>query len=242
MVYFDLETTGLNHQQDRIVQICIIVQEKGKDDIVFKTLINPEIPIPKEASDIHGITDEDVKGAPTFKDIADNIYSYFKGELVCGYNSNFFDVPFLDAQMRILAGYQDTFQGCTFLDAMKLYAIYRPRTLSAAYEDLTGSELEDAHDAEVDVRATIDVFKKAVDKLKLKSAKEIIETLEADKIVDFSGLFVKNEENNVIFAKGKHKGEIVMSNYNHRNYLSWVVEKSDFSMHTKNISNQFLNN
>jgi DNA polymerase-3 subunit epsilon len=215
--------------KDRIVQYCFI--KKGKKDEVLTGLVNPGIPIPKGASDVHGITDDMVKDADTFNYHVNAISSFIEGCYLSGYNIRRFDVPLLVAEFK-RHGYPegDAIYKMDMIDAMVLYSQYRPKTLSAAYKDLTGEELKDAHDAEVDVAGTHCVIEKLAEKMCL-GLDEMVEASTPEGFVDFAGKLKMNENGDICFAFGKWKDTPVQQE---QSYAEWML-RSDFPEETKEI-------
>ena len=237
LVFFDLETTGTNINSDRIVEICYLkVYPNGNEE--SKTLrINPEMHIPKDSSAIHGIYDEDVKDCPTFKDVAKKIATDIEGCDLAGFNSNRFDIPVL-AEEFLRAGIDIDLMKRKFVDVQVIYHKLEQRTLSAAYKFYCNKNLEDAHTAEADTRATYEVLKAQLDRYP--------DTLENDiaflsnyscfnKNVDFAGRIVYNDQGVEVFNFGKYKGmpvkEILLKD---PGYYSWIMQ-GDFTLNTKNV-------
>lgn len=237
LVFFDLETTGTNINSDRIVEICYLkVYPNGNEE--SKTLrINPEMHIPEDSSAIHGIYDEDVKDCPTFKDVAKKIAADIEGCDLAGFNSNRFDIPVL-AEEFLRAGVDIDLMKRKFVDVQVIYHKLEQRTLSAAYKFYCNKNLEDAHTAEADTRATYEVLKAQLDRYP--------DTLENDiaflsnyscfnKNVDFAGRIVYNDQGVEVFNFGKYKGmpvkEILLKD---PGYYSWIMQ-GDFTLNTKNV-------
>ena len=161
LAFFDLETTGINITNDRIVEISILkVFPDGKEEILT-SLVNPSIPIPLESSLIHGIYDDKVKDAPLFKDIAKSIFKFLEGCDLAGFNILKFDVPLLVEEfLRI--GLNFDISKRKLIDAQKIFHLMEKRNLSAAYKFYCGTTLENAHSAEADTRATYEIFQKQI--------------------------------------------------------------------------------
>ena len=157
IVFFDLETTGVEVAKDRIVEIGIVKLFPDGTRESKVRLINPTIPIPEEAAEVHGITDDKVKGEPTFKQLAKNLHAYLKGCDLGGYNSNRFDVPLLVEEF-LRCGIEFPEPTTNMIDVFKIFTINEQRTLEAAVKFYCDKDLEDAHSAEADINATIDVF------------------------------------------------------------------------------------
>ena len=233
MIIFDLETTGVDTKNDRIVQICI----KDGDKITTR-LINPEIPIPIESSEIHGITDDMVKDQPTFKQLSKSLYSIINGKDLCTFNGNSFDIPLLINEFS-RCGIDLDVSNVNLIDVSNIYRRLNPRDLGSAYKQYTGVDLDGAHNAENDVLATeiiLLAMKKQHDELK-----DVDLNLYSNydrKRLDLKGFFLYDKEENIIFANGKHKGELAS---NHPSYLNWMIEKGDFEKDTIKIAKQILN-
>lgn len=237
LVFFDLETTGTNINTDRIVEICYLkVYPNGNEE--SKTLrINPEMHIPEASSSIHGIYDADVADCPTFKDVAKKIAADIEGCDLAGFNSNRFDIPVL-AEEFLRAGVDVDLMKRKFVDVQVIYHKLEQRTLSAAYKFYCDKNLEDAHTAEADTRATYEVLKAQLDRYP-----EVLENDIAflsnyssfNKNVDFAGRIVYNEQGVEIFNFGKYKGmpvaEVLRKDLG---YYGWIMQ-GDFTLNTKNV-------
>ena len=237
IVFFDLETTGTNINSDRIVEICYIkVYPNGNEE--SKTLrINPEMHIPEASTAIHGIHDEDVANCPTFKEVAQNIANDIEGCDLAGFNSNRFDIPVL-AEEFLRAGVDVDLMKRKFVDVQVIYHKLEQRTLSAAYKFYCGKNLEDAHTAEADTRATYEVLKAQLDRYP-EELKNDIDFLSAyschNRNVDFAGRIVYNDKDQEVFNFGKYKGVPVMEVLEKdQGYYSWILN-GDFTLNTKNV-------
>ena len=236
IVFFDLETTGININTDRIVEICYLkVHPNGNEE--SKTLrINPEMHIPAESSAIHGIYDADVANCPTFKAVAKNIANDIEGADLAGFNSNRFDIPVL-AEEFLRAGVDIDMSRRKFIDVQVIYHKLEQRTLSAAYKFYCGKNLEDAHTAEADTRATYEVLMSQLDRYsELQNDMAFLADFSAhNKNVDFAGRMVYNEKGTEIFNFGKYKGMSVSDVLKKDpGYYSWIVN-SDFTLNTKAV-------
>jgi DNA polymerase III subunit epsilon len=246
---FDIETTGLNIVNDRIVEICIVRENiDGSQDI--KTVrINPTIPIPPLVTAIHGISDEDVKDCPTFAQIAPQLNHFFDNCDICGYNSNKFDIPFLVEEF-LRSGIEFDLSGRRFVDVQNIFHKMESRTLKAAYKFYCQKEIVNAHSAEADTLATLEVLKAQLDKYKDfeytdnsgKTSVPIVNDVQA--LHDFSfnlsnvdlvGHIVYNENKVEVFNFGKHKGKPVEEIFRtEHSYYDWMM-KSDFPLSTKRV-------
>lgn len=234
IVFFDLETTGTNINADRIVEICYLkVHPNGNEE--SKTLrINPEMPIPAESSAIHGIYDADVANCPTFKEVAKNIANDIEGCDLAGFNSNRFDIPVL-AEEFLRAGVDIDMSKRKFVDVQVIFHKMEQRTLSAAYKFYCKRELEDAHTAEADTRATYEVLMAQLDRYpELQNDMAFLaEYSSFGKNVDFAGRMVYDDKGVEVFNFGKYKGQPVVDVLKRDpGYYSWILN-SDFTLNTK---------
>jgi len=241
LAFIDLETTGINISLDRIVEIAIVKIMQDGSKVVKRKLINPQMPIPKASSDVHGITDEMVKDAPSFKQIANEVKQFLEGCDIGGYNSNRFDMPMLIEEF-LRAGINYNIEGNKFVDVQKVFHMMEQRTLSAAYKFYCGKSLEDAHSAEADATATWEVLEAQLEKYPQlgNTVESIVKFTGEDDIVDFARRFIK--VNGVeVFNFGKHKGKPVTQVIKEEpQYYDWMM-KGDFAMNTKQKFTEILN-
>jgi len=236
IVFFDLETTGINIANDRIVEISILkIDTEGNEEV--KTMrINPEIPIPKKTSEIHGIYDEDIADAPTFKEVARQLATFMEGCDLAGYNSNKFDIPLL-AEEFIRAEVDFDMTKRKFIDVQTIFHKMEKRTLEAAYKFYCDRNLDDAHSAEADTRATYEVLKSQLDRYSdLKNDMEWLSKFSAhNKNADFAGRIIFNDKGEEVFNFGKYKGKPVTQVLdNDPGYYSWMMN-GDFPLFTKKV-------
>jgi DNA polymerase III subunit epsilon len=241
LAFIDLETTGINISVDRIVELAIVKIMPDGTKLVKRKLINPMMPIPKSSSDIHGITDDMVKDAPTFKDVANEVKQFLDNCDLGGYNSNRFDVPMLFEEfLRI--GMAFNLEGKKMVDVQKVFHLMEQRTLSAAYKFYCGKTLEDAHSAEADATATWEVLDAQVARYPNigNTVDSIVKFTGEDDLVDFARRFIK--VNGIeVFNFGKHKGKAVVEVLKlEPQYYDWMM-KGDFAMHTKQKLSEILN-
>lgn len=235
IVFFDLETTGTNINSDRIVEICYLkVYPNGNEE--SKTLrINPEMPIPAESSAVHGIFDADVADCPTFKEVAKSIANDIEGCDLAGFNSNRFDIPVL-AEEFLRAGVDIDMSKRKFVDVQVIFHKMEQRTLSAAYKFYCGCNLEDAHTAEADTRATYEVLMAQLDRYPedLQNDMSFLADYSSyNKNVDFAGRMVYDDNGVEVFNFGKYKGQSVSEVLKKDpGYYSWILN-SDFTLNTK---------
>ena len=233
---FDLETTGINVSKDRIVEICILKVNPDASRESKTWLVNPEMPIPKESTEVHGITDEKVKNAPTFKEIAPKILEMISGSDLGGFNSNRFDVPLL-AEELLRAGLDFDLSKFKLVDAQTIYHKMEPRNLTAAYQFYCKKDLENAHSAEADVLATFEVLDAQVghyDELP-KEIAGLSDFSFHSKFADLAGMIHFDENEQEIFAFGKYKGQKVKEVFQKDlGYYAWI-QNADFPLYTKKI-------
>jgi len=236
LVFFDLETTGINVTKDRIVEIALIkIHPNGKEEEKLWR-INPEIPIPKEASDIHKIYDEDIKDAPTFKQLAKTIADFIEGCDLAGFNSNRFDIPLL-AEEFLRANVDINMKNRKFVDVQTIFHKMEQRTLSAAYKFYCQENLENAHSAMADTKATYEILKAQLDKYEdLENDINYLNQISSyHKNADFAGQIIFNKKDEEIINFGKYKGQTVESVLEKdQGYYNWIM-KSDFPLYTKKI-------
>jgi DNA polymerase-3 subunit epsilon len=241
IAFIDLETTGINISTDKIVEIAIVrITPDGKKTVKRK-LINPQMPIPKASTDIHGITDEMVKDAPTFKQAANEIKQFLEHCDLGGYNSNRFDIPMLIEEfLRIGLDFSTT--GRKMVDVQKVFHMMEQRTLGAAYKFYCNKTLEGAHSAEVDATATWEILLAQVERYNNigDTIDSIVKFTGEDDIVDFARRFIK--VNGIeVFNFGKHKGKPVTEVLKlEPQYYDWMM-KGDFAMDTKQKFTEILN-
>lgn len=242
VAFFDLETTGVNLSSDRIVEIAIIKVLQDGTRQVKRKLINPEMPIPKQTTDIHGITDEMVKGAPTFKQAGNELKQFIENCDMGGYNSNRFDIPMLMEEF-LRAGIDVDLSKRRMIDVQHIFYTMEPRTLSAAYKFYCQKELVDAHSAEADVTATIDVFLSQLERYPNlgNTVDSILNTIGEEKIVDYARRFLFDDKGVEVFNFGKHKGRPVKDVLKAEpQYYDWMM-RGDFPLHTKQKLTEILN-
>ncbi|AXP81808.1 DNA polymerase III subunit epsilon [Mariniflexile rhizosphaerae] len=234
--FFDLETTGVNITTDRIVEIAILkVHPNGKEE--SKTwLVNPEMIIPNEVIAIHGITNEDVADKPTFKEVAKDIYNMIKDSDLGGFNSNRFDIPLL-AEELLRAEVDFDMKNRVAVDVQTIFHKMEQRTLSAAYKFYCHEELEGAHGAEADTRATYEVLKAQIAKYDEieNDTKFLAEFSSRKQFADFAGFIVYNKQGEECFSFGKHKGKLVTEVLEAEpGYFGWLLN-ADFPLYTKKV-------
>ncbi len=242
IAFIDLETTGVNLSTDRIVEVAIIKISQDGSRQVKRKLINPEMPIPPQSTEIHGITDEMVKEAPTFKQAANELKQFIDHCDLGGYNSNRFDIPMLMEEF-LRAGIQVDLSAKKMVDVQHIFYTMEPRTLTAAYKFFCEKELEGAHSAENDVNATIDVLLAQIQRYPQlgTTVESILSVIGEDKIVDYARRFIFDDKGVEIFNFGKHKGKSVTEVLKlEPQYYDWMM-RGDFPLHTKQKLTEILN-
>jgi DNA polymerase-3 subunit epsilon len=236
IVFIDLETTGINVSSDRIVEISALkIHPDGKEQWL-NTRINPEMPIPEKATEIHGISDKDVAEAPVFKEIAKNLAAFLEGCDLAGYNAIKFDIPVL-AEEFLRVNLDFNFRKRRYVDPQVIFYKKEQRTLAAAYQFYCKKNLEHAHSAQADTSATYEVLKAQLDRYTdLENDVEKLSEFSAfNENVDFAGRIIMNEKGIEVFNFGKHKGRPVEEVFKEEPaYYSWMMN-GDFPLYTKKV-------
>ncbi|MDG1351337.1 MAG: 3'-5' exonuclease [Crocinitomicaceae bacterium] len=234
---FDLETTGLQVTKDRIVQIAVIKINPDGLKEELNLIVNPEMEIPQEVIDIHGITNERAKECPTFKELAVQVATFIGNSDLAGFNSNKFDIPVL-AEEFLRVGVDFDLSNRAFIDVQNIFHKMEQRTLVAAYKFYCEKDLNNAHDAMFDTIATWEVLEKQIEKYNLDSDVNRLADLSRagnHKIVDMAGRIAINTKGEVIYNFGKHKGKTVEQiSKSEPGYYGWMLE-ADFPLYTKSV-------
>jgi DNA polymerase-3 subunit epsilon len=236
IIFFDLETTGINIASDRIVEISYLKVDLNGNETSRTLRVNPGIPIPEKVTAIHGISNEDVKDSPTFNEVAKSLARDFEGCDLAGYNSVKFDIPLL-AEEFLRAGVDIDLKRRKFVDVQVIFMKMEPRTLAAAYKFFLNKELNDAHSAEADTRATYEVLQAQLDRYpNLKNdIGKLAEFSAHTRNADFAGRIVYNEEDVEVFNFGKYKGQPVREILEKDpGYYGWMMN-GDFPLYTKKV-------
>ena len=235
IIFFDLETTGLTIGKDHIVELCFIRQDPNGCERAETLRFNPGMHIPKASSDVHGITDEDVKDCPTFAEKAEELARVFEGCDLAGYNSNRCDVPML-AEEFAFAGIDIHIEEKRLIDVQNIFHKMEQRTLVAAYKFYCGRNLEDAHSALADTRATLEVLEAQLDRYSdtlQNNVPFLADFTQMMRGVDLACRFVYDENNVEIVNFGKYKGQPVRDVLRKDpNYKHWMLQ-GDFTQNTK---------
>ena len=236
IVFFDLETTGINISKDRIVEISLLKIFPNGNKESKTWLVNPEIEIPFEVSAIHGITNEKVVTEPTFKELAETINSMISDSDLAGFNSNRFDIPLL-AEEFLRVGVDFEMDNKRAIDVQVIFHKKEQRTLSAGYKFYCGKILEDAHSAEADTNATYEILKAQIERY--DDIENSVAALSAysthSKRADFAGFILFNDKEEEIFSFGKYKGRTVEDVFKENpGYNAWI-QNADFPLYTKKV-------
>lgn len=247
LAFFDLEATGVNVGSDRIVEIAVLKAMPDGSEVILTKRINPEIPIPLVTSLIHGIYDEDIKDAQTFAQAAEEIASFIGDADLAGYNSNKFDIPMLLEEF-LRVGIDFDMSDRKFVDVQNIFHQMEQRTLKAAYKFYCEKDIINAHSAEADIKATYEVLLAQLDKyadaefedkqgVKSKPVQNNVDALHQftnmNKVVDFAGRMVYNENGEEVINFGKHKGRTVEQVFDTEpSYYAWI-KQGDFPLYTK---------
>ncbi len=236
IIFFDLETTGVDVSRDRIVEISMIKIMPDGEEITRTRRLNPTIPIPAEATAVHGITDEDVKDQPTFAQVAKSLAQFVEGCDFGGFNSNRFDLPVL-AEEFLRAGVEVDLKRHRFIDVQNIFHKKEQRTLVAAYRFYCNRELEDAHSAEADTRATYEVLQAQLDRYDdLENDIDFLADYSSrGNFADYAGMILYNEKGDEVFAFGKYKGRSVSEVFGtDPGYYAWILN-GNFPLYTKKL-------
>ena len=236
LAIFDIEATGLSITKDRIVEIAVVKIDPSGSRTEFLQRVNPEIPIPKEVSEIHGIYDEDIKDAPTFKEILPELEAFLEDADFAGYNSNKFDLPMLAEEM-IRAGSGFDLTSKKHIDVQNIFHRMEQRTLVAAYAFYCGRDLTNAHNAMADAQATWEVLEAQIERYQdLKNDVDFLSDFSVFGDVerlDFAGRLAYNKKKEVIYNFGKHKGKTMEEVTKiEPGYYGWMLD-ADFPLYTK---------
>lgn len=242
LVFFDLETTGVNVATDRIVEISLVKQFPNGNTESKTWRVNPGMHIPKEASDVHHILDEDVANMPPFKELAPEVLAFIDNCDLAGYNSNHFDVPMLQEELLRADFDVDLRKDHHFVDAFVIFQKHTPRNLTAAYKHYCGKDLIGAHGANADTEATREVLLAQLEKH--GDVPATIEALEEyttmQKTADMAGRITFDALGREVFAFGKHKGHPLCEVFaKEPSYYSWIQE-GDFPLYTKRVCKQIM--
>ncbi len=241
LIVFDLETTGVQVSTDRIVEIFLIKIHVDGSELTWYKRLNPTIPIPIEASEIHGIYNKDVFDSPTFNDVASELNEFIGDADFGGFNSNRFDFPMLVEEFY-RADIDFETEKRKFLDAQRIFHKKEPRNLAAAYQFYCDKTLDNAHSAEADTRATWDIIKSQLERYTdLEPTVSFLHTFSGqDELVDLAGRIKRNAKGDACFAFGKHKGRTVEQVFAAEPaYFEWMM-RGDFPENTKRVISRLM--
>lgn len=236
IVFFDLETTGTNIATDKIIEISILKVFPNGNKESKTWLVNPEMEIPQESIDVHGITNEKVLTEPTFKELAPKINEMIATADLAGFNSNRFDIPLL-AEELMRVGIDFNMKNRKAIDVQVIFHKKEQRTLGAGYKFYCGKELEGAHGAEADTNATYEILLAQLDKYEdLENSVTALSDYSTHGVrADFAGFILMNDDNQEIFSFGKYKGRAVEAVFKENSgYHNWI-QNADFPLYTKKV-------
>ena len=234
LAFIDIEATGSNAATDRIVEIAIIKHLPDGSRTIKRKLLNPQIPIPQVVCEIHGITDEMVKDAPTFKQAAHQIKQFLDGCDISCYNAYRLDIPMLIEEF-IRAGVEFDMKSRKLVDVQKIFHQMEQRTLAAAYKFYCNKSLDNAHSAEVDAAATAEILNAQLTKYPQlgNTIDSVLKAIGEDNIIDFARRFIYDDKGKEVFNFGKHKGRPIADVLKSEpQYYDWMM-KGEFPMNTK---------
>lgn len=234
--FFDLETTGTDVVKDRIVEISILKVFPNGNKESKTWLVNPTIPIPAQATAVHGISNEKVANEPTFKDLAKQVYNMIKDADLAGYNSDRFDIPLLAEEM-LRADVDFDLGNRVTVDVQTIFHKMEKRTLGAAYQFYCKKNLDDAHSAEADTNATYEILKAQLDHYDEleNNIKSLSDFTARKRSADFAGFIVFNDDQEEVFSFGKHKNRKVVDIMEEEpGYFGWILN-ADFPLYTKKV-------
>ncbi len=246
LAFFDLETTGTNIANDRIIEIAVIKVMPNGEVVRKVDLVNPGISIPASSSAIHGIYDEDVKGKPTFKELAKDYARFLEGTDLAGFNILKFDVPMLVEEF-LRADVDFDYTRKRIIDAQRIFHLMEKRTLRAAYQFYCQKDMADSHSAEADTEATMEVLLAQIERYdqqpvtdsngnkvgEIKNDMDVLGQISAIDVFDLAGRMIKNDKNEVLFNFGKHKGKPVLKVLREEPaYYDWFMN-GDFPLDSK---------
>lgn len=237
--FFDLETTGTNVASDRIVEISILKIFPNGNKESKTWLVNPEMPIPPEVVEVHGISNEKVANEPTFKQLSKEIYKMIQDSDLAGFNSDRFDIPLLAEEM-LRADVDFDMKHMVSVDVQTIFHKMEKRTLGAAYKFYCDKELIDAHSAAADTEATYEVLKAQLERYPEleNNIKKLSEFTTRKQSLDFAGFIGVNKQKEPIFTFGKHKGKTVDEVLAAEpGYFGWILN-ADFPLYTKKVLTQ----
>lgn len=242
IIFFDLETTGILLKEDRIIEICAIKFKKDGSKLTYQSRINPEKEIHPQATEVHHIKNEDLVGCPTFKELSDDLFNFFNGCDLGGYNCLLFDIPILYEEFS-RCGKNINFFGVNIIDCYNLLNKFETRKLGEVYKRFFGETFDGQHSAMNDIQATIRVFEHQIklyglEDTPMNEISSIIRSTQyGEKILDFSGWF-RHKEGEFYFGKGKWKGTPVRENLD---YLDWIIQNENLENNSRVVAKMLKN-
>lgn len=246
LCFFDLETTGTNITQDRIIEIAVLKLMPSGEVIRKTNLLNPTIPIPAESTAIHGISEADIADKPTFKDVAKEYARFLEGCDLSGFNVVKFDIPVLVEEF-LRAGVDFEYNRKKIIDAQRIFHLMEKRTLSAAYKFYLSDEMKNSHTAEADAEAAMQILLAQVSRYdgldvtdslgkkvgEIRNDVDALHKISGDDMVDLAGRMIRNAKGEEVFNFGKHKGKAVTHVLSiEPAYYDWMMN-GDFALDTK---------
>ncbi len=246
LCFFDLETTGINISTDRIIEIAVIKLMPNGEVLRKSNLVNPTIPIPKDSTAIHGISDQDVATMPKFKELAKEYARFFEGADLSGFNILKFDVPVLVEEF-LRADVEFDYSRKRIIDSQKIFHLMEKRNLAAAVKFYCNREMENSHSAESDAEASMDILLAQVGRYEnqtvtdglgqkigtLKNDMDALNLATSSEMVDLAGRMIKDKKGNVVFNFGKHRGKVVLAILKDEpSYYDWMMQ-GEFPLDTK---------
>ncbi len=248
LLFFDIESTGLNIASDAIIELSFVKIYPGGEERIKTWRVKPwdyetntQMAINPSAEAVHGISDEDLKDCPTFYEIADEVVKWLEDSDLAGFNSTKFDLPLLAEELERARKYKNlsykpNLHSMKMVDVQNIFHTLEPRNLKAAYRFYCDKELENAHSAEADTTATYEILKAQIAKYPetLKNDVDFLSKFSTrNKIVDYAGRLVYNDEDEVVIGFGKHRGKTAREVYfNEPSYFAWI-EQAEFTLDTK---------
>ena len=241
LIFFDLESTGTDTRRDRIVELSTIkITPDGKQEIITRRF-NPGMSIPEQATAVHGIKDEDVINEPSFSDKAQEIYDYFLGCDLAGYNTIEFDARILIEELKRANLKSPINQNTKIIDSMRIFKKMEKRDLAAAYKFYCNKELTNAHQAEADTVASMKVLEGQIARYGFKPDVNFLAAMSqydvSPNAIDPEGKFIRNDSGDIVFNFGKHNGTKVSDQ---ADYIDWMLTKGNFDPDTLNIAKRIM--
>lgn len=240
IIFFDIETTGTDVKDDRIVEICAIKYRTNRTKVSYHTYIKPDVPMSKGAEEVHGLSMEFLSNYPTMSENVEDLYNFFKGCDLGGYNCLKFDIPFLFEELARHGKYLD--MSMNIIDSYNILNKLEPRKLNDVYKRYFGNDIDNSHSAESDIDATIKVFEKQVESYNLSEhtmsdiSNIVRTTQDGDRMIDLSGWF-KLKDGDFYYCRGMHKDVKVLDNMD---YLKWMIGSNKIEINSRIAAKRIL--